>query len=88
MSSIDSAVRPRPDVQSDARRAVDQMLDHGVHFSVRCRENGNPDFLWELPQGGNRSACRKIISDAKTESASYWHAFVAAIVEAAGELVS
>ncbi|MGB7097521.1 MAG: hypothetical protein WBD95_01970 [Xanthobacteraceae bacterium] len=84
MLSIDTAVERPSSVESDARRAVAEMLANGARFTITRRDNGRPDFLWELPDGGNRSACRKIISEAKQNSAAYWDAFVAAIVEHAG----
>jgi hypothetical protein len=61
------------------------MLSNGANFTITHRGDGRPHFLWELPKGGNRSACRRIIAEAKQNSAAYWQAFVEAIVEHAGE---
>lgn len=71
-------------IEVEARRAVDEMVQHGVAFTIKHRDDGRPDFLWELPAGGNRSRCRAIIAEAKRESAGYWREFVNAIVEHAG----
>lgn len=78
MLLIDSRHR---EPECDARNAVAEMLANGAHFTVTYRENGRPDFLWELPQGGSRSACRRILAEAKQNTAAYWQAFVDAIVE-------
>ncbi|MGC1108496.1 MAG: hypothetical protein WA870_01355 [Methylovirgula sp.] len=85
MLSIDTAVERPSSVESDARRAVAEMVANGAVFVLKCRDNGAQDFLWELPSGGNRSRCRAIIAETKQNSAAYWRAFIAAIVEYAGE---
>lgn len=84
MLSINIAVEQPSGVETAARRAVTEMISNGAHFTVTRRPDGQSDFLWDLPKGGSRSACRRIIAEAKQNSAAYWHAFVAAIVEHAG----
>jgi hypothetical protein len=64
-----------------ARVAVDEMVANGALFRVTRRDDGTNGFLWELPQGGNRSRCRDIIAEAKQAGAGYWQAFIDAIVE-------
>jgi len=66
-----------------AKLAVVEMAANGAVFTLRHRENGNLDFLWELPRGGDRSRCRVIIAEAKRQSAPFWQAFVDAIIECA-----
>lgn len=82
--AIDARANNQLSLENQARCAVAEMAANGAHFTVTRRDDGNPSFLWELPAGGNRSACRKIISEAKQSSAAYWHAFVGAIVHHAG----
>jgi hypothetical protein len=84
MFAINTAVDHRPDAQSDARRAVEEMVANGAQFTVTRREDGTPSFLWELRTGGNKSRCRALVADAKAQSALYWRSFLAAIVEQAG----
>lgn len=76
MLSNNATVDRPSSVEGDARRAVAEMVANGARFTITCRDNGNPDFLWELPHDGNRSACRKIISEAKQNTTAYWRAFV------------
>ena len=64
--------------------AVAEMVANGAHFTITRRDDGKPSFLWETSGAGNRSACRRIIAEAKQNSATYWRAFLDAIVEHAG----
>jgi hypothetical protein len=67
--------------QAAARRAVDEMVANGARFTITRRDGGEASFIYELPAGGNRSRCRRIIAEAKAASAGYWRAFMRAIVE-------
>jgi hypothetical protein len=71
-------------IQEQARRAVDEMTANGARFSITRRDDGSAGFLWELPAGGDRSRCRRIIAEAKASSAGYWRTFCEVIFELAG----